>query len=89
MLSKLQINNQTIERVESIRFLGFLLDKCLSWKRHIKYIENNVSKDIGFLYKAKTVCASKIHISTILFSRPHLLIIYLYHCLFFSDLHLY
>ena len=51
MLSKLQINNQTIERVDSVRFLGVLLDGFLSWKRHIKYIENNISKDSGLLYK--------------------------------------
>ena len=33
--------------------MGVLLDGFLSWKRHIKYIENNISKDSGLLYKAK------------------------------------
>ena len=53
MLPKFQINNQPIKRVDSIRFLGVLLNKCLSWKMHIKDIENKVSKNIGLLYKAK------------------------------------
>ena len=49
MLRKLQINNQPIERVDSVRFLGVLLDECLSRKRHIRYIENKVSKNISLL----------------------------------------
>ena len=31
MLTKLQINNQLIERVNSITLLSVLLDECLSW----------------------------------------------------------
>ena len=50
---KLQINNQPTERVNSVRFLGVLLDDCLSWKRHIKYIEKKVSRNIDFLHKTK------------------------------------
>ena len=30
-----------------------MLDKNLSWKTHMKYIENKISKNIGTLYKAK------------------------------------
>ena len=42
-----------MERVESIKFLGVLLDENLSWKDHIKYIEDKVAKNIGLLYRAK------------------------------------
>ena len=45
-----------MKRVESIKFLGVLLDENLSWKDHIKYIENKVAKNIGLfglLYRAK------------------------------------
>ena len=34
-------------------FLGVLLDENLSWKDHITYIENEVAKNIGLLYRAK------------------------------------
>ena len=49
----LQINNQKVERVESIKFLGVFLDQHLSWTYHIKYIENKIAKNIGLLYRAK------------------------------------
>ena len=53
MLPKLQINNQPIKRVDSVRFLDVSQDVCLSWNRHSKYIENKVSTNIDLLYKAK------------------------------------
>ena len=52
-LPRLQINNYNIERISSIKFLGVLLDENLSWKDHIKYTENKISKTIGILYKAR------------------------------------
>ena len=53
VLPKLNINNSEIARTESIKFLGVLLDENLSWKTHIKYIENKISKNIGILFKAR------------------------------------
>ena len=52
-LPRFQINNYNIERIPSIKFLGVLSDKNLSWKDHIKYTENKISKNIGILYKAR------------------------------------
>ena len=53
VLPRLKISDHAIERVESIRFLGVILDQNLSWKEHIKHIENKIAKNIGILYKAK------------------------------------
>ena len=53
LLPKLNINNSEIERSECLKFLGVLLDKNLSWKEHIKYIESKIAKNIGLLCKAK------------------------------------
>ena len=53
VLPKLNIDNSEITRTESIKFLGVLLDQNLSWKTHIKYIENKTSKNIGILFKAR------------------------------------
>ena len=44
LLPKLIINNYEIQRTESIKFLGVLLDENLSWKEHIKYNENKIAK---------------------------------------------
>ena len=46
---KLLIKKHKVERVESIKLLGVLLHENLSWKDHIKYIENKVTKNIGLL----------------------------------------
>ena len=52
-LPRLQINNYNIERIRSVKFWGVLLDENLSWKDHIKYTENKISKNTGILYKVK------------------------------------
>ena len=52
-LPNLVINGHKIEKVNTIRFLGVILDENLSWKFHIKYIENKISKTIGILNRAK------------------------------------
>ena len=69
-LPKLIINNYEIQRVESIKFLGVLLDQHLTWKEHIKLTENKIAKNIGILYKVRPyldkrallcLCYSYIH----------------------------
>ena len=52
-LPALKINNTEIKREYCIKFLGVLLDECLTWKKHIETIENKISKNIGIIYKAK------------------------------------
>ena len=52
-LPTLKINNHDIERVNTMKFLGVLLDDNLSWKEHIKYLENRIAKNIGLMYRAK------------------------------------
>ena len=49
----LTINNTVIKREQSTKFLGILVDENLTWKSHIHYLENKISKNIGLLYKAK------------------------------------
>ena len=49
----MKINNHEIKRAESIKLLGVMLDENLTWKPHIKYIENKIAKNIGLLFKAK------------------------------------
>ena len=47
------MSNYEIQREESIKFLGVLLDQHLTLKGHIKRIENKTTKNIGILYKAR------------------------------------
>ena len=53
LLPRLPIKMHKVERVKSIKFLGVLLDENLSWKDHIKCIENRAAKNIGLIYRAK------------------------------------
>ena len=43
------LNNTTQERINSIKFLGVILDENVSWNRHIDLVENKISKNIGIL----------------------------------------
>ena len=52
-LPTLRINNHDIERVNTMKFLGVLLDDNLSWNEHIKYLENKIAKNIGLMYRAR------------------------------------
>ena len=47
------INGQTIDRVESTRFLGVLLDSKLTFKHHISHIRSKVAKGIYILGRAR------------------------------------
>ena len=72
LLPKLKINNYEIKRAESIKFLGVLLDENSTWKPHIKYIENKIGKNIGFLVKAKPFLNKAIPSIFTLFMYPWL-----------------
>ena len=49
------MNDNNIERVRLIKFLGVLLDEHLSWKEHIGYTENKIAKSIDLLSRAMPV----------------------------------
>ena len=48
-LSSLQLTGNNTERENSLKFLGVLLDKHLTSKKHIQLIENKFSK-VAVLY---------------------------------------
>ena len=53
-LPTLKINNHEIERVNTMKFLGVLLDDIKYLEiEHIKYLENKIAKNIGLMYRAK------------------------------------
>ena len=53
------IDNTDIVRVPHTKFLGIILDECLTWKQHTTYIANiAVSKYTGILYRLKGILPS-------------------------------
>ena len=51
-LPMLVLNNTTLKRVNSIKFLGVILGENINWNRHIKLGENKISKNFGIIYRA-------------------------------------
>ena len=70
MLHTFTINNSIIKRENCTKVLGILRDENITWKRHIHYIENKISKNIGLLYKAKFLLNQK-SLKSIYFSFIH------------------
>ena len=58
-LPSLQLHGNIIERENSLKFLGVILDEHLTWKKHKKLIENNVSKSVDVLCKTNKLINSK------------------------------
>ena len=69
-LPTLKINNHDIKRVNTIKFIGVLLDDNLSWKEHIKYLENKIAQNIGLMYRAKPFL-DKEFLLTLYYSNIH------------------
>ena len=62
-LAKLYIDNNQIQRSESIKFFGVFLDENLTSKDHIKYIENKIAKYIGIVFRSKPYLNKKCLLS--------------------------
>ena len=69
------LNNTTLKRVNSIKFLGIILDKNTNWKRHVELVENKISKNIGKLYRT-SLYLDKESLKSIYFSFIHSYISY-------------
>ena len=70
LLPRLLIKKPKVERVKSIKFLDVLLDENLSWNDHIKYIENQVAKNVSLLHRAKLFLEKNL-LLTIYYSYIH------------------
>ena len=53
LLNNVSLNGQSISEVDKTTFLGVVVDKYLSWKDHITYISNKISKGIGILIRTR------------------------------------
>ena len=70
----IRINDTTIERVYDSKFIGVQIDAQLSWKKHIEYTRNNLSKSVRIILKAR----KKLHKAALVtlyysFAYPYLI----------------
>ena len=47
------LDNMKISRTETAKFLGVVMDKNLSWKHHINYIEKKIAKSVGIIKRLR------------------------------------
>ena len=66
----LKIGNTDIERVKEFNFLGLIIEETLSWKSHVDYISNKISKHTGVLNRLKHFLPPYI-LRTLYFSLIH------------------
>ena len=52
-LFSLYINNNKIEKVNCIEYLGVKIDDKLTWREHIKHIEGKLSSACGAIYRLR------------------------------------
>ena len=57
---QVKINNEPIMQVSHTKFLGVYIDECLTWKFHIKELENKISKNIGIISRLKHILPSRL-----------------------------
>ena len=49
------VNDKDLERVCKFKYLGVILDPCLTWNEHIEHIGNKISSRLGMLRRARKV----------------------------------
>ena len=59
-------NNAKVENVIKFKYLGFMLDECLSWNAHIEMIGIKISKAIGIINHLKFIYPQRIYLLCII-----------------------
>jgi hypothetical protein len=66
----LTVNGTPIELVSSTKFIGVLIDSCLTWEQHIHVVKSKVAKGIGIICKARKILDERTLI-TLYYSMIH------------------
>ena len=57
------IRNEKLSRVSNTNFLGIHIDEKLTFKHHVNFLSNKISRSIGILYRIKSFIPSSVLIS--------------------------
>ena len=55
-----------LDRVKQTKFLGVIIDECLTWKHHIECVSRTIARNIGVINKLKQ-CVPEHILHTVLF----------------------
>ena len=73
----IRVDGQTIECVESTKFIGVILDSKLTWGNHLSLIRSKVAKGIGVLSKSRKI----LHSSSLVTLYHSLIFPYFIYCI--------
>ena len=54
------LDSPALERVRHTKFLGVLIDDCLTWKNHIDCVPKTISRNIGVMNKLKHFVPTRV-----------------------------
>ena len=57
--NNISINGISLQNVDSLKFIGVFIDHQITWKDHIAYISNKLSKSIAIIHRANHVLDTK------------------------------
>ena len=69
------IDNVCLQRTDSFKYLGVIINHKLNWTQHIDYVKNKISKGIGIMYRAGN-CLTKKSLLNLYYSYIHPYLIY-------------
>ena len=75
---EIQIDGKNIEKVNSTKFLGVIIDHKLKWSEHVKYIAGKISRSCGVLNRARR-CLNRSAMLTLYYSFVYPYITYCNH----------
>ena len=64
-----------LQRTDSFKYLGVIINHKLNWTQHIDYVKNKISKGIGIMYRAKN-CLTKKSLINLYYSYIYPYLIY-------------
>lgn len=74
-IEEIELVNGSIKRTSTVRYLGVIVDECLSFKDHIAFISTKLAKNVGTLRKLKNFFPKKV-IRMLYFSLIHPYLLY-------------
>ena len=65
----MKIGNENIERKNSVKFIGMIIDSKLEWKEHISCVKNKISSGIYAINKVKHILNHRHQTNIIFFTN--------------------